>query len=72
MSATWLLALGDSFKAVRDEPRPYRMALRCVPRFAGQNRGRHEASETAAGRLAPGKTNGGAAAATGARTATAV
>ena len=47
MSATWLLALGETFKAVRDEPRPYRMARRYVPRFAGQKTGGHGASVAA-------------------------
>jgi len=60
MSGTWLLALGDSFKAVRDEPRPYRMARPYCPRFAGQQAGCQGAAEAASAR---GGRRGGAAAA---------
>jgi hypothetical protein len=69
MSATWLLALGGTFKIVRDEPRPYRVARRFFPRFAGQQAGGHGASRAAAEwperaggpAPAPGVTGGGGA-----------
>jgi hypothetical protein len=50
MSATWLLALGESFKTVREGPRPYTMARGFFPRFAGRKAGGHGACEPAAGR----------------------
>jgi len=60
MSATWLLALGETFMTVPDEPRPFIMARRFFPRFAG-----HQAGGPAP---AMGARDGGAAeAAAGAR-----
>jgi len=48
MSATWLLALGDTFMTVPDGPRPYVMARRFFPHFAGQRAGGHGAAGAAA------------------------
>jgi hypothetical protein len=66
MSGTFLLALGETFKTVRDEPRPFRMARTYVPSFGRLKAGRGGAALAVGGwpgepARARGENAGGAA-----------